>query len=69
MATKQSEVEQYNYASFGSGGSDFLAFRTKLQVGASAPDFTATSLETGQPVQLSEFWRDGDLIIEFGSLT
>ena len=65
---KQSEIEVYNYAEF-AATSDFLAFRTELPVGSPAPDFTATLLETGRPVQISRFWQEQDLLIEFGSLT
>lgn len=64
---EQSEIEQYNYSDF--VGSDFVPFRTHLPVGSSAPDFQAALLDTGQPVRLSEFWKKGDLLIEFGSLT
>ncbi len=71
MATQQEEIEQYNYAAFGSGGvpSDFLAFRSLLPVGSSAPDFEVTALDTGKTVKLSDHWRQEDLVIEFGSLT
>ena len=62
------EVETYNYPAF-VGGTDFLSFRTQLPVGSKAPDFTGIRLENGQPAQLSDYWRDGDLLIEFGSLT
>lgn len=62
-----SEIETYNYSEF--VGSDFLPFRTHLSVGSSAPDFQATLLETGEPVRLSDYWKNGDLLIEFGSLT
>jgi len=65
---EQAEVETYNYAAFG-GSDQFLAFRTILPVGSTAPDFTATLLETGQLVQLSDYWRERDVLIEFGSLT
>lgn len=64
---EQSEIETYNYSEF--VGSDFLPFRTHLPVGSSAPDCHAMLLETGQPVQLNEYWKKGDLLIEFGSLT
>ncbi len=47
MVIKQTEVEQYNYAAFKGGESDFLGFRSQLQVGSSAPNFTATALENG----------------------
>lgn len=64
----QNEVEWYNYASF-VGGDNFLAFRTGLAVGSSAPNFTATFLDTRLPVQLSEYWSQRDVLLEFGSLT
>ena len=66
--SEQKEVEAYNYAEF-VGGDSFLAFRTLLPVGSSAPDFQALLLDTGQPVQLSEYWKKSDVLIEFGSLT
>ncbi|MBI4528788.1 MAG: hypothetical protein HY695_33755 [Deltaproteobacteria bacterium] len=64
----QAEIEQYNYSEF-VGSEEFLAFRTLLPVGSSAPDFQATLLETGQTVSLSDYWRKSDVLIEFGSLT
>lgn len=71
MVVKQTRIEEYNYAAFGKGGipSDFLGFRTKLPVGSGAPDLTLTSLEAGEKVQLSDYWRKSDVVIEFGSLT
>jgi hypothetical protein len=66
--SEQKELEAYNYTKF-MGGDSFLAFRTLLPVGSSAPDFQALLLDTGQPVHLSDYWRKGDLLIEFGSLT
>ena len=69
MVIKQTEIEQYNYSVFKGGESDFLGFRSQLQVGSSAPDFVATVLETGELAQLKDYWKDGNLVIEFGSLT
>lgn len=69
MVTKATAVELYNYSAFQGGESDFLAFRSKLPVGSPAPDITTTSLETGAKVQLSQYWKKTDLVIEFGSLT
>lgn len=73
MATL-TEIETYNYAHFGesgdgAGGSNFLAFRTTLPVGSMAPDFTAILLSSAQSVRLSDFWRERDTLIEFGSVT
>ncbi len=61
------EIERYNYSEF--VGSDFLPFRTHLPVGSPASDFPAILLQTGQPVRLSDFWKKGDLLVEFGSFT
>ena len=48
----QTEIEIYNYSDF--VRSDFLAFRTHLPVGSSAPDFQAIMFETGHTVRLSD---------------
>lgn len=62
------DVEAYNYAAF-EGTEDFLGFRTVLPVGSAAPDFTAILLETGEEVAVSRYWRETDVVIEFGSFT
>jgi hypothetical protein len=62
------EIDHYNYATF-EGTDDFLAFRTALPVGSRAPDFPVVVAETGKEAMLSDYWRDHDLLIEFGSLT
>jgi hypothetical protein len=64
---QQPEIERYNYSEF--VGSDFVPFRTHLPAGSSAPDFQAILLETGKPVRISDYWKKGDLLVEFGSLT
>jgi len=66
--TEQPTSDPYNYTIF-QAKEDFVGFRTILQVGSPTPDFTATLLETGQPVRLSDYWQERDLLIEFGSLT
>ena len=63
---KTEAIEAYNYATF-EGTDDFLAFRTALPVGSAAPDVEAIDDATGQTVRLSDYWRSGDLLIEFGS--
>ena len=59
-------METYNYTNF-STSSDFAGFRTIAPAGSSAPDFTATMLDTGEQVHLSSLWEEQDLLIEFGS--
>ena len=61
-------IGAYNYAEF-IGDDDFLAFRTALPVGSDAPDVTVTVTATGEAARLSDYWRNTDLVIEFGSLT
>ena len=65
---EQDAVHTYNYTKF-IGDDDFLAFRTALPVGSAAPDVAVTVAATGEPGHLSDYWRDADLVIEFGSLT
>jgi hypothetical protein len=64
--TEQYEIEEYSVFE---GKEDFAGFRTLLQVGSLAPDFPATLLETGETVKLSDYWREQDVVIEFGSHT
>ena len=65
---KQDAIRTYNYTEF-IGDDDFLAFRTALPVGSPAPDAQMTVAASGEPAHLSDFWRDADLVVEFGSLT
>jgi len=65
---EQRQIEEYNYSVF-EGKEDFVGFRTLLQVGSPAPDYPATLLETRETVQLSDYWREQDVVIEFGSHT
>ena len=69
MATPETAVALYNYEAFMGGESDFMVFRSKLPIGSPAPDFTAVALDSGEKVQLRDYWKDGDVVIEFGSLT
>ncbi|MBI2089877.1 MAG: hypothetical protein HYT78_14260 [Deltaproteobacteria bacterium] len=62
------EIEEYNYSVF-VGSEEFVSFRTLVPVGSSAPDIQATVLDTGQSIRLSEYWKKGDVLIEFGSFT
>ena len=69
MATPETAVALYNYEAFMGGESDFMAFRSKLPVGSPAPNFTAVALDSGDKVQLQDYRKEGDVVIEFGSLT
>ena len=69
MATPETAVALYNYEAFMGGESDFMAFRSNLPIGSPAPDFTAVALDSVEKVQLRDYWKDGDVVIEFDSLT
>ena len=68
MSENVPQSDEYNYRIF-NGQGDFENFPTILRAGQGAPDFSATLLETGQPVRLSDYWRQGELVVEFGSFT
>ncbi|HVB11265.1 MAG TPA: hypothetical protein VNM16_12985 [Bacillota bacterium] len=62
----------YNYPSFplDMDNAYFAAFRGSAPAaGDPAPDGTVTVLATSVRRHLSDFWRDGPLVIEFGSFT
>ena len=62
------ESTTYNYTVF-EGQGDFERFQLGPRVGSVAPDFPAVLLETGQAVRLSDYWRERDVLVEFGSFT
>ncbi len=62
------DLTSYNYTTF-EGQGDFESFPLGPRVGSSAPDFPAVLLETGQEVRLSDYWRERDVLVEFGSFT
>jgi hypothetical protein len=67
---EQREIEGYNYATFeASEEAVFPGFRSALPVGSAAPDVAVTVADSGQAARLSGYWRERDLVIEFGSLT
>jgi hypothetical protein len=68
MVDQVSNLETYNYTIF-EGQGDYETFPTSWHAGDQAPDFTAVLLETGEPVRLSDYWRERDVVIEFGSYT
>ena len=58
----------YNYGKF-EGQGDFESFPQGPRVGSLAPDFSAVLLDTGQVVRLNDYWRERDVLVEFGSFT
>lgn len=63
--------EDYNYADFILRREIplFLRFRDHLHVGEKAPSFDLLRLDDGERVPLSDSWKAGPLVIEFGSFT
>ena len=65
----------YNYPRFdeyvAAGGdvADEEAFRASAWAGQRAPDFTLPRLGDGGSLRLSDLWRSGPLVMEFGSFT
>ena len=47
----------------------FRAFPNVLKVGQLAPDGELIDAHDGRHVQLSDYWRSGPAMIEFGSIT
>jgi len=64
-------MSTYNYASFplDADQEDFERFPSVLPVGSKAPDHPLVDAATGAQVRLSDFYRGGAAVIEFGSLT
>ena len=67
-----SSLQDYNYASFPLD-MDMPSFRGFREIapspGDSAPDGDLTNAATGERVKLSDIWKKGHLVIEFGSIT
>jgi hypothetical protein len=66
------EINGYNYTSFplDLDMPKFMAFREDApSPGDSAPDGNLTNAMTGEQVKLSDLWKKGHLVIEFGSIT
>ena len=64
-------MADYNYASFPLDLEDdlFQQFPSVLKVGGPAPDGGLTDVADGRRVLLSDFWKTGPLVLEFGSIT
>ena len=48
---------------------DFGNFPTILKAGQQAPDGEVINVSDGSKVKLSDFWKKGPVVIEFGSIT
>lgn len=64
--------EEYNYSAFEMDREQPIidAFsEVPLHPGTRAPSFSLEELDSGELVEMKELWRDGLVIIEFGSFT
>jgi len=66
-----SDSSPYNYESFplDMDRETFARFPTVLLAGGPAPDGELIDARDGRRVRLSDFWRRGPLVIEFGSFS
>jgi len=64
-------VSAYNYENFPQDMeiSTFASFRHALRAGERAPDGEMIDAADGRSVRLSDCWRRGATVIEFGSIT
>lgn len=64
-------MTEYNYAHFPTDMDQaaFDAFPNWLHAGDLAPDGTVTDARTGVESRLSDRWKRGPVVIEFGSFT
>ena len=71
MRMREGKMSEYNYASFPltMSGEDFAGFPGLMKVGQSAPDGELVNAADSRTVKLSDYWRDGPLVVEFGSIT
>jgi hypothetical protein len=62
-------MSAYNYESFpiDMDAAVFAGFRDHIRPGDRAPDGALIDANTGESVRLSDYRRDGPLIVEFGS--
>ena len=64
-------MTDYNYASFPltMTHEDFEEFPNVLKAGQQAPDGELVDAADGSRLLLSDLWRRGPVVIEFGSIT
>ena len=62
-------MNAYNYESFpiDMDAAVFVGFPDHIRPGMRAPDGAVVDVSRGREVRLSDFWRGGPLIVEFGS--
>jgi hypothetical protein len=64
--------EEYNYAVFDLQREQPVidAFaQVAVRPGTRAPSFALEDLDSGETVEMKELWRDGLVVVEFGSFT
>ncbi len=64
-------MSEYNYASFPltMSDEDFARFPGLMKAGQPALDGELVNAADGGTVKLSDYWSEGPLVMEFGSIT
>ncbi len=64
-------MQNYNYPNFPpvTDEDDFASFPNILKVGQRAPDGELVDAASGDASRLSDYWKRGALVVEFGSIT
>ena len=68
---RERTMSEYNYASFPltMSDEDFTRFPGLMKAGQPAPDGELVNAADGRAVKLSDYWSEGPLVVEFGSIT
>ncbi len=62
--------QTYNYSVFDVSPNEFIDFATHApKVTLRAPSFPLEDLATGLIVEMKSLWKDGVVVLEFGSFT
>ena len=64
-------MSEYNYHNFplDMTAEEFRQFSGVLSIGDKAPDSRLMNVADGSSTSLSDYWSEGPVIIEFGSVT
>ncbi len=62
--------QPYNYSVFDVSPSEFVEFATHApKVTMRAPSFPLEDLATGETIEMKSLWKEGIVVMEFGSFT
>ncbi len=62
--------QAYNYSVFDVSPNEFIDFATQApKVTMRAPSFPVEDLATGETIDMKNLWKEGIVVMEFGSFT